>query len=70
MIGLSATIFMFFAVLVMARPAYAYIDPGSGSMIIQGIIAAIAAIGVTLGIFWQKVKDFLGRIFGRKKPGE
>jgi hypothetical protein len=39
--------------------AFGYIDPGTGSMIIQGIIGAIAAIGVTLKIYWHKVKVFL-----------
>ena len=39
--------------------AYGYIDPGTGSQIIQGIIGAIAAIGVTLKIYWHKVKVFL-----------
>ena len=37
-------------VLLTAWPtlAFAYIDPGTGSALIQGLIAAIAAIGVTL----------------------
>ena len=30
--------------------ALAYLDPGTGSMLIQGLIAAIAAIGVTLAV--------------------
>lgn len=37
-------------------PAYAYLDPGTGSMLIQGIIGAVAAIGVTLKLYWHKVK--------------
>ena len=36
-------------------PAYAYIDPGTGSALIQGLIAAIAAIGVTLRLYWHRV---------------
>jgi uncharacterized membrane protein len=34
--------------------AFAYIDPGTGSILIQGIIAAIAAIGVTLKLYWHR----------------
>ena len=43
--------------------AYAYIDPGLGSIILQGIIAAIAATSLTIKIYWQKIKNF----FKKKK---
>lgn len=44
------------AVLVaLSTPAYAYIDPGSGSMILQGILAAIAAIAVTAKLWWHRL---------------
>jgi hypothetical protein len=43
-------------------PAYGYIDPGTGSLIIQSIIGAIAAIGVTMKLYWHKIKVyFMGR---------
>lgn len=34
--------------------AQAYIDPGTGSILVQGLIAAVAAIGVTLKLYWHK----------------
>lgn len=44
------------AVLVaLSTPAYAYIDPGSGSMILQGVLAAIAAIAVTAKLWWHRL---------------
>ena len=42
-------------------PAYGYIDPGTGSLIIQGVIGAIAAVGVTMKLYWHKIKVFLSR---------
>lgn len=42
--------------------AFAYIDPGTGSILIQGLIAAIAAVGVTLKLYWHR---FVG-MFRRK----
>ena len=39
-------------------PAYAYLDPGAGSMIVQGIIGAIAGATVVIGIYWGKVAAF------------
>lgn len=51
------------AVGVWSLPAYAYLDPGTGSMLIQGIIGAIAAVGVTLKLYWHKIKLIIS---GRK----
>jgi len=45
-------------IILMPPPAFAYIDPGTGSLIIQGVIGAIAAVGVTLKIYWHKIKIF------------
>jgi hypothetical protein len=53
------------AVLVLlgcfAPPADAYLDPGTGSIILQGIIAGVAAAITWVGFYWQKVKAFFGR---------
>jgi hypothetical protein len=39
----------------LSAPAYACIDPGSGSMIVQGILAAIAAIALTAKLWWHRL---------------
>lgn len=58
-VGLSgAALFIF---LACASPACAYLDPGTGSMIVQAVIAAIAAVSVSVGIFWKRLKSFFGR---------
>ena len=44
--------------LLMMPNAQAYIDPGSGSIIIQAIIAVIATAGTTVTIYWAKIKEF------------
>lgn len=41
--------------------AYAYLDPGSGSIIIQAIIGAFVGVGITLKIYWYKLKEKLKR---------
>jgi hypothetical protein len=38
----------------------AYLDPGSGSFLIQAVIASIAGAAVTLRLYWGKIKSFLG----------
>ena len=41
--------------------SFAYIDPGTGSILIQGVIGAIAAIGVTLKLYWHRLAAFFKR---------
>lgn len=55
--------------LVMPMNAHAYIDPGTGSFIIQVVIGVLAGALVTLKIFWNKVKIFLkGKFAKGTKP--
>ena len=42
-------------------PAYAYLDPGTGSMLVQGLIGGVAVVMSFLSIYWQKVKAFFGK---------
>ncbi|UAK81378.1 hypothetical protein K8O89_15375 [Legionella anisa] len=46
--------------LLNSSPAYAYLDPGTGSVILQGIIGAITAGMVILRIYWHRLLSFLG----------
>jgi hypothetical protein len=38
-----------------------YIDPGSGSIIIQAVIAAVLLLGFFTKIFWRKIKSLFGK---------
>jgi hypothetical protein len=46
--------------LVYTTPACAYLDPGTGSMIVQAVIAVVAIAGASVSIFWKRLKSFLG----------
>ena len=37
----------------------AYLDPGSGSMILQVIAGGLAAVAVTAKLYWRKLLRFL-----------
>jgi hypothetical protein len=47
----------------------AYLDPGSGSFILQLILATILGGLLVLRSYWNKVKDFFLKLFNRN-PGE
>jgi len=38
--------------------AHAYIDPGSGSMILQLLLAGVAGIGMFCKLYWRRVCGF------------
>jgi hypothetical protein len=52
--------------LVYTTPACAYLDPGTGSMIVQAVIAVVAIAGTSVGIFWKRFKS----IFSRDKKND
>lgn len=48
-----------FFILFYSNSAFAYLDPGTGSMILQTILAAFLFIGTGIGIFWRRIKTYL-----------
>jgi hypothetical protein len=56
------------ALLAGTRPAYAYIDPGSSSMLLQMIAGGVAAAVVVTRRFWSATVRRLSR-FGRRSRG-
>ena len=46
--------------LLFPTSTFAYLDPGSGSMILQLILAGIASVAVMIRVFWSKIKGLLG----------
>ena len=41
---------------IFVSEAFAYIDPGSGSLVIQMVIAALVGVGIAIKVFWEKLK--------------
>lgn len=56
-----------FSLVFAVEPAFAYLDPGTGSMLLQVILGGIAAVGVAIKLFWYKIRAALG--FKKKDPG-
>ena len=56
--------------LMLVHPICAYIDPGTGSMLLQIILGTVLASLVAIKLFWRQLKVFAGRPIGRssKKP--
>jgi len=57
---------LFWALFVLAPPAHAYLDPGSGSMALQALLGGLAALMVIVKLYWSRLIKF----FGSKKNSE
>jgi len=61
-------LFVFCVLLTMSINAEAYLDPGTGSMMLQVILGGIAAIGVAIKLYWHKLRVLFGA--SRKEEAE
>ena len=57
LVRLISALFLIF----ICSEANAYIDPGTGSLLLQGLLAGIAAGAYTLKLYWYKFKNFFSR---------
>ena len=46
-------------------PAHAYLDPTTGSILLQGLLAGVAGVTVVLRLYWQRLKAFFRRLTGK-----
>jgi hypothetical protein len=49
-------------------PLHAYLDPGSGSMLLQLLLGGLAGAGVVLRLFWRRLRARLGRPGAEQEP--
>ena len=57
------------AFLSIASPAYAYLDPGTGSMLVSAVIGVAAAVGLALKMFWYRIVGLFRDKKGGTSPG-
>jgi hypothetical protein len=46
--------------------AFAYIDPGSGSLILQLLFGGFVGAAAIVKLYWRRIRD---RLTGAKRPG-
>lgn len=52
--------------IICPEPAHAYLDPNTGSMVVQTVIACITAIGLTFNMWKNSVVSFFKKLKGKK----
>jgi hypothetical protein len=66
LLGVGFLIVFFY--VMFPRPVYAYLDMGTGSYVIQVVIASLFGVIVTLKVYWKKIKAYLASVLNKKKP--
>ena len=59
--GLFSAAVMTVALGLLATPAEAYLDPGTGSYVFQMVAAAVVSVGFLVRAYWHRVRGFLAR---------
>lgn len=67
----SRLILGFLLLILFPTAAFAYLDPGTGSFIIQGIIGAVVGGAFVIKLYWKRVKAALtGKPIEEEDPDE
>jgi hypothetical protein len=65
--GRPARILLLLTVVLLALPstAHAYLDPGTGSYVLQLLLGTVLGGLLALGVFWRRVVAFFKHLFTR-----
>ncbi len=64
---MSKPIAVVLLLFLSSSPAYAYLDPGTGSMIVQGLVAALAVASAAVAASWTRIRQLFS---GRRKAAD
>lgn len=67
---LQILILYIISIIFYCTKAYAYLDPGTGSFILQAIIGFLAALSAGFLYYWTKLKNFFLKFFKKNNNNE
>jgi membrane-anchored glycerophosphoryl diester phosphodiesterase (GDPDase) len=67
---LGTSVFLFSLCFLSTVNAFSYIDPGSGSYVLQILIASVLGILTLIKIYWSKLKTFVVSFLVKKPDNE
>ena len=48
------------------QPCYAYLDAGTGSLLLQALLGGLAGLAYVGKLYWQRIKVFGRKLFGAR----
>ena len=70
LVSLSFLVAIVALLLLLERPAHAYIDPGSGSLIYQALLAGLLGLGFAFRRTAETIGHIVRRFSGRHAPSD
>ena len=67
---IPAVLFVVAVLLLMSVPAHAYLDPGTGSYVLQIVIGVVLSAAFAVKVFWIRIRTFFGSLISRKPRGK
>lgn len=37
--------------------AFAYLDPGTGTVILQALVGVLVGVGITIKVYWHRIRE-------------
>jgi hypothetical protein len=66
----NVVILIIILILCSVSKAHAYIDPGTGSYIIQVMIGGLLGAAFALKVYWKKVKAYFSNLFSKRTKND
>jgi hypothetical protein len=57
-------------ILTVNADVHAYLDAGTGSIILQAVLGGVVGVLVAIRLFWNQIKAFFSRLLHRSKQHE
>lgn len=55
-------------IIAMTQPAFAYLDPGAGSFMLQMLIAGVMSALFAIKMYWYRLKAWIAGLSGKAPP--
>lgn len=62
----AVVIWLAIQLTIFSAAAHAYLDPGTGSILVQSFLAGVVGAVAVVSLYWRRVKDFFANL--RKSP--
>jgi hypothetical protein len=66
----KALVFFAFCMFLFPMNAHAYLDPGTGSYVLQLALAALVGTLFAIRLFWNRIKSFFGNLLSKQEGDE
>ena len=67
---LSVVFLITVSIVLSYQPAHAYLDPATGSYILQLVLAGLLGAALAVKIFWRNLRSFFSNLFSKGRDVE